>query len=63
MTHILLCHDMPVDKLEEVIEKYSKDCISETNEVIHSIDCVRLLLYLQRNILPKSKNEKINKKY
>jgi|TARA_B110000114_G_C14878327_1_gene311664 hypothetical protein len=54
---------MPFDKLEEVIEKYSKDCISETNEVIPSIDCVRLLLYLQRNILPKSKNEKINKKY
>lgn len=51
---------MPFDKLEKVIEKYSKECISETNDKIDTIECVRLLSYLQREILPKSKNISIN---
>lgn len=44
---------MPFDRLEETIEKYSKQCISENNEAIKSEVCDRMLAYLQKEILPK----------
>mgnify|MGYP003348569860 CR=1 len=50
---------MPFDKfekLEESIEKYSTVCIDKDNNVVINEECNRLLLYLQRNMLPKSRN-------
>lgn len=47
---------MPFDKLEEIIEKYSTVCIDKDNNVVVNEECNRLLLYLQRNLLPKSQN-------
>ena len=50
---------MPFDKfekLEESIEKYSTVCIDKDNNVVVNDECNRLLLYLQRNMLPKSRN-------
>ena len=50
---------MPFDKfekLEESIEKYSTVCIDKDNNVVINEECKRLLLYLQRNMLPKSRN-------
>ena len=44
------------DKLEESIEKYSTVCIDKDNNVVINEECNRLLLYLQRNMLPKSRN-------
>jgi len=51
---------MPFDKLEEIIEKYSNICIDKNNNVVINEECNRLLLYLQRNMLPKSRNEKLS---
>ena len=51
---------MPFDKLEEILEKYSNNCIDKNNNVVISEECNRLLLYLQRNMLPKSRNEKLS---
>ena len=47
---------MPFDKLEESIEKYSNVCIDKNNNVIINKECKDLLLYLQMNMLPKSRN-------
>jgi hypothetical protein len=50
---------MPFDKfekLEGIIEKYSTVCIDKDNNVVINEECNRLLLYLQRNMLPKSRN-------
>ena len=44
------------EKLEESIEKYSTVCIDKDNNVVINEECNRLLLYLQRNMLPKSRN-------
>ena len=46
----------PFDKFEEAIEKYSNVCIDKNNNVILNKECKDLLLYLQMNILPKSRN-------
>jgi hypothetical protein len=50
---------MPFDKLEEIIEKYSTVCIDKDNNVVVNEECNRLLLYLQRNLLPKSQNSNL----
>lgn len=50
---------MPFDKLEEIIEKYSTVCIDTDNNVVVNEECNRLLLYLQRNLLPKSQNSNL----
>ena len=50
---------MPFDKLEEIIEKYSTVCIDKDNNVVVNEECNRLLLYLQRNLLPKSQNSSL----
>ena len=43
------------DRLEETIEKYSKQCINKNNEVIKNEVCDKMLLYLQKEMLPKNK--------
>tara|TARA_A100001011_G_scaffold293533_1_gene305435 strand:+ start:5567 stop:5749 length:183 start_codon:yes stop_codon:yes gene_type:complete len=43
------------DRLEETIEKYSKQCINKNNEVIKNEVCDKMLLYLQKEMLPKIK--------
>lgn len=55
---------MPFDKLEETIEKYSNQCIDKDNNAIINEKCNKMLLYLQQNILHKTRNNKIinNKK-
>ena len=50
---------MPFDRLEEIIEKYSTVCIDKDNNVVVNEECNRLLLYLQRNLLPKSQNSNL----
>ena len=50
---------MPFDRLEEIIEKYSRVCIDKDNNVVVNEECNRLLLYLQRNLLPKSQNSSL----
>ena len=47
------------EKLEESIEKYSKVCIDKDNNVVVNEECNRLLLHLQRNLLPKSRNSNL----
>ena len=47
---------MPFDKLEETIEKYSNECIDNNNDAIKSVECKKMLLYLQQKMLPKSRN-------
>ena len=51
---------MPFDKLQEIIEKYTNDCIDKNNNEIINDHCNRMLYYLQQNILHKSRNIKIN---
>ena len=57
---------MPFDKIEETIEKYSLKCIDKDNNAIINEECNRMLLYLQRTILHKSRGNKfineVNKK-
>tara|TARA_Y100000389_G_C17314542_1_gene439761 strand:- start:41 stop:211 length:171 start_codon:yes stop_codon:yes gene_type:complete len=53
---------MKFDKLEEDIKKYSKTCIDKDNKVIINEECNRLLLYLQKNILPKSRSRLLTNK-
>ena len=52
------------DRLEETIEKYSKQCISTNNEAIKSEVCDKMLSYLQKEMLPKINTAKLqqNKK-
>lgn len=50
---------MPFDKLEETIEKYSLKCIDKDNNAIINEECNKMLLYLQRTILHKSRSSKI----
>ena len=50
---------MPVEKLEEDIEKYSAKCIDINNNVIQNDECKSMLNYLQGMMLPKSRNAKI----
>jgi|TARA_Y100000389_G_C17363596_1_gene465055 hypothetical protein len=50
---------MPFDKLEEMIEKYSAKCIDKGNKVIIDEECNKMLQYLQRKILHKSRNHNI----
>lgn len=49
------------ERLEEPIEKYSKQCISKNNEAIKSELCDKLLLYLQKEMLPKINTAKLQK--
>jgi len=53
---------MPVGKIEETIEKYSKECIDKNNNVIMNEKCNKMLVYLQNTILHKSRNRELNKK-
>tara|TARA_Y100000389_G_C17270460_1_gene417691 strand:- start:37 stop:198 length:162 start_codon:yes stop_codon:yes gene_type:complete len=53
---------MPFDKLEKIIENYSKECIDKDNNVIINDNCKRMMYYLQETILHKSRNTKIKKK-
>jgi hypothetical protein len=56
---------MPFDKLEETIEKYSNECIDNNNDAIKSVECKKMLMYLQQKMLPKSRNvmlQKVEKK-
>ena len=52
---------MPFDKLEETIEKYSNECIDNNNDAIKSVECKKMLLYLQQKMLPKSRNVMLKK--
>tara|TARA_Y100000389_G_scaffold200621_2_gene241465 strand:+ start:8962 stop:9126 length:165 start_codon:yes stop_codon:yes gene_type:complete len=53
---------MPFDKVEEIIEKYSNECINKkTNTKINNEKCDKMLLYLQTKLLPKNNNKKIYK--
>jgi len=47
------------DRLEETIEKYSKQCISKNNEAIKSEVCDKMLSYLQKEMLPKINTAKL----
>jgi hypothetical protein len=47
------------DKLEETIEKYSNVCIDKDNNFVANKECKELLLYLQMNMLPKSRSNKL----
>tara|TARA_B110001450_G_scaffold247395_1_gene262410 strand:+ start:3047 stop:3223 length:177 start_codon:yes stop_codon:yes gene_type:complete len=50
---------MPFDKLEEMIEKYSAKCIDKENNAIINEECNKILQYLQRKIIHKSRNHNI----
>ena len=50
---------MPFDKLKEVMENYSNNCIDKDNNVIINDKCDKMFLYLQQKILHKSRNAKI----
>ena len=53
---------MPFDRVQEIIEKYSNQCIDKkTNTRINNDKCDKMLLYLQTKLLPKNNNEKIHK--
>tara|TARA_B100001996_G_C18634225_1_gene583010 strand:+ start:657 stop:830 length:174 start_codon:yes stop_codon:yes gene_type:complete len=47
---------MTFDQIEKIIEKYAINCINKDNQPIKNKECDKMLLYLQQNMLPKSKN-------
>jgi hypothetical protein len=51
-----------IKELEEMIEKYSKECINCDNEVITVGKCEKMYEELQKKLLPKSKGPFITPK-
>ena len=51
-----------ISELEQMIEKYSKECVNCDNELITSGKCDRMYEELQKKLLPKSKQPYITKK-
>lgn len=51
-----------INELEQMIEKYSKECVNYDNEIMSSVKCERMYQELQKTLLPKSKFAPILKK-
>jgi hypothetical protein len=44
---------MSFDNLDKVIDKFSNECMSDSNSYKNTKECKELFKYIQRNLLPK----------
>ena len=51
-----------INELDQMIDKYSKECVSIDNKLMTSAKCERMYEELQKNLMPKSKSAPILKK-